>query len=53
MSQQGVTPTQGSDRPFCYRHRPDLAYQRLADEEAMQERQRVSIIHAVNMELIC
>ncbi|KAI1123303.1 putative E3 ubiquitin ligase complex SCF subunit sconB [Nemania abortiva] len=40
MSQQGVTPTQGSDRPFCYRHRPDLAYQRLADEEAMQERQR-------------
>ncbi|KAH8166273.1 hypothetical protein CIB48_g1936 [Xylaria polymorpha] len=32
--------TQGSDRPFCYRHRPDLVYQRLADKASMQELQR-------------
>ncbi|KAI1115887.1 putative E3 ubiquitin ligase complex SCF subunit sconB [Nemania sp. NC0429] len=32
----GGAPAQGSGRPFCYRHRPDLVYQRLADEASMQ-----------------
>ncbi|KAI0854852.1 putative E3 ubiquitin ligase complex SCF subunit sconB, partial [Xylaria cubensis] len=31
---------QSSNRPFCYRHRPDLAYQRLADKASIQELQQ-------------
>ncbi|KAI1424918.1 WD40 repeat-like protein [Xylaria sp. FL1777] len=32
--------TQGPSRPFCYRHQPGLASQRLADEALMRELQR-------------
>ncbi|KAI0965864.1 quinon protein alcohol dehydrogenase-like superfamily [Xylaria arbuscula] len=40
IPREGTAPTHGSDRPLCYRHRPDLTYQRLADQVSMQERQR-------------
>ncbi|KAF2967249.1 hypothetical protein GQX73_g6349 [Xylaria multiplex] len=40
LPREEIALPQGSHRPFCYRHRPDLAYQRLVDEVSMQDLQR-------------
>lgn len=40
-SREEAALTQGSGRPLCYRHRPDLVYQRLADKASMQVLQQV------------